>query len=72
MRDILNISLSKDLSREVDALVKKGGYSTKSELLRELIREKLEEEDLIRRVRKSQLEIKQGKGKILKSLKDLR
>lgn len=72
MRDIINISLSKELAKELSKLVKNGKYSSKSEFLRELIRERLEEEDLVRNVRISQEEIKQGKGKILKSLKDLR
>jgi len=72
MRDIINISLSKELAKELERAVKKGKYSSKSEFLRELIRERIEEEDLIRRVRKSQKEIEQGKGKILRSLKDLR
>ena len=72
MRDIINISLSKELAKELDKAVKKGRYSSKSEFLRELIRERIQEEDLIRRVRISQKEIEQGKGKILRSLKDLR
>mgnify|MGYP001582787929 CR=1 FL=1 len=71
MRDILNISLSKELSKKVDFLVKKGRYSTKSEFLRDLIREKLEEDDLVRSVKKSEAEFKAGKGKVLRSLIDL-
>ena len=71
MRDIINISLSKELSAELKKAVKRGKYSSKSEFLRELIREKLEEDDLVRRVRISQKEIAQGKGKILRSLEDL-
>lgn len=72
MRDILNISLSKELSKKVDSLVKKGRYSTKSEFLRDLIREKIEEEELWVSVQKSQAEFRAGKGKLLRSLKDLR
>ncbi|MEK7658393.1 MAG: ribbon-helix-helix domain-containing protein [Patescibacteria group bacterium] len=72
MRSIVNISLSKELVSDLNKAVKKGKYSSKSEFLRELIRERIEQEDLLRRVRISQKEIKQGKGKILKSLKDLR
>jgi Arc/MetJ-type ribon-helix-helix transcriptional regulator len=72
MRNIINISLPKELAAELEKTVKKGKYSSKSEFLRELIRERLEEEDLIRNARISQEEIRQGKGKILKSLKDLR
>ena len=72
MRSIINISLSKKLARELEKTVKRGRYSSKSEFLRELIRERLEENDLVRNVRISQEEIRQGKGKILRSLKDLR
>jgi len=72
MRDIINISLSKELSKELDKMVKRGKYSTKSEFLRNLIREKLEEEDLWKSVQRSEAEFKAGKGKILKSLADLR
>jgi len=72
MRSVINISLSKELALDLEKTVKKGKYSSKSEFLRELIREKLEEEDLLRRVRISQKQIEQGKGKILRSLKDLR
>jgi Arc/MetJ-type ribon-helix-helix transcriptional regulator len=53
-------------------LVKKGRYSTKSEFLRDLIRDRIEEEEVLRELRKSQEEIRQGKGKILRSLRDLR
>jgi len=72
MRDILNISLSKELSEKVDFLVKKGRYSTKSEFLRELIRERIAEADLLERLHKSQKEIALGQGRVLRSLKDLR
>lgn len=72
MRSIVNISLSKELVFDLDKAVKRGKYSSKSEFLRELIRARLEEDDLLRRVKISQKEIAQGKGKILKSLKDLR
>ena len=72
MRSVINISLSKELALDLEKAVKRGKYSSKSEFLRELIREKLEEEDLIKNVKISQEEIRQGKGKILRSLKDLR
>jgi len=71
MRTIINISLSKDLARSVEKIVKKGKYSTKSEFLRELIRERITEEDLLARIKKSEEEFRVGKGKILRSLKDL-
>lgn len=72
MRSIINISLPKALSQKVDLLVKKGKYSTKSEFMRDLIRRSIEQEELLLELRKSQQEIKDGKGKVLRSLKDLR
>jgi Arc/MetJ-type ribon-helix-helix transcriptional regulator len=71
MRDIIYISLPKELSKELDKMVRQGKYATKSEFLRNLIREKLEEEDLLRRIRISEKEFEQGKGKVLRSLGDL-
>ncbi|MCX6720808.1 MAG: ribbon-helix-helix domain-containing protein [Candidatus Staskawiczbacteria bacterium] len=72
MRSVINISLPKELVFDLDKAIKKGKYSSKSEFVRELIREKMEEEDLLKRVKISQKQIEQGKGKILRSLKDLR
>ncbi len=72
MRSIINISLSKDLVKDLNIAVKKGKYSSKSEFLRELIRQRIYEEDLLDRIEKSRREIKSGKGKILSSLRDLR
>ena len=63
--------MSKELSKKVDSLVKKGKYSTKSEFVRDLIRAKLEEEDLWKSIRRSEAEFKAGKGKVLRSLADL-
>ncbi|MEK7562734.1 MAG: ribbon-helix-helix protein, CopG family [Patescibacteria group bacterium] len=71
MRKIINISLSKKLAAELEKTIKRGKYSSKSEFLRELIRERLEEEELWRSVQRSEAEFKAGKGKILKSLADL-
>ena len=71
MREVINISLPKELFREVERVVKKGKYSTRSEFLRELIRERIAEEDLLARIEKSEAEFRAGKGKILRSLRDL-
>jgi len=71
MRDIINISLSKELAKELERAVKRGRYSSKSEFVRYLIREKLEEEELLKSVQRSEAEFRAGKGKILKSLADL-
>ena len=72
MRTIINISLPEQLDREIERAMKAGRYSTKSEFLREIIREKLEEEDILAQIRKSETEFRAGKGKVLRSLKDLR
>lgn len=72
MRTIINISLPEPLSQLVEVMVRKGRYSTKSEFLRELIRERVEEEDLLKQIKKSEVEFRSGKGKVLRSLKDLR
>lgn len=72
MRTIINISLPEELNREIKKAMKRGGYSTKSEFLRELVRERIAEENLLGRIKKSEAEFKAGKGKILHSLKDLR
>ena len=71
MRSIINISLPKELAFDLEKIVKKGKYSSKSEFLRDLIREKLEEEDLWKSIQRSEAEFRAGKGKVLKSLADL-
>ena len=71
MRTIVNISLPKQLNKALEQLAKKGKYASKSEFLRELIRERLAEEDLLARLEKSEAEIRGGKGRVLRSLADL-
>lgn len=71
MRKIINISLSDELSREVDKAVKSGNYVTKSEFFRDLLR-LWKEEQLLQELRESQREVTGGKSKKLRSLKDLR
>lgn len=71
MREVINISVTKDLNRAIDSLVKKGKYSTKSEFLRDIIRDKISEADLDYQIKKSKQEFRAGKGKLLKSLADL-
>jgi putative addiction module CopG family antidote len=71
MRNIINISLPKELSKEVEKAMKSGRYASKSEFFRDLLR-LWQEEQLLRELRKSQREIAAGKGKTLRSLKDLR
>ena len=70
MRNIFNISLSEDLSRLVEKEVKKGGYSSKSEFFRTLLRRWREEQEIIKDLENSRKEFRAGKGKLLKSLAD--
>lgn len=71
MRQLISISLPNDLKRYVEKAVKEDGYSTTSEFLRDLIRQRREEQ-LILELRKSEKDMKTGKGKKLTSLKALR
>lgn len=71
MRTIINISLPERLNQEIERAMRRGRYSTKSEFLRELIRERIAEDDLLTRIKKSDEEFRSGKGKTLRSLKDL-
>jgi len=71
MRKIINISLPAELNREVDKAVKSGRYATKSEFFRDLLR-LWEEQKLLNEIRESEKEFAAGKGKVLKSLKQLR
>lgn len=70
MRSIINISLPLELHKIIERLTKKGNYATKSEFLREVIRERIAEEDLFGKVQKSESEFRAGKGKLLRSLAD--
>lgn len=71
MRSILNVSLPSSLAEMVREEVRDGGYASVSEFVRELLREWYRGRAL-RDIRISQKEFGQGKGKLLKSLKDLR
>ena len=71
MRAIINISVPQKLKIEIDEAVELGGYATKSEFLRDVLRF-WKENAVVARVRQSEKEITEGKVKLLKSLKDLR
>ncbi|MFA4998917.1 MAG: ribbon-helix-helix domain-containing protein [Candidatus Paceibacterota bacterium] len=71
MRDIVNISLPKELNKEVEKIVRAEKYATKSEFFRDLLRMRLEGK-ILRELADSRKELALGKGKILRSLKDLR
>ena len=71
MRPIINISLPANLKKDVSLAIKNGGFSTTSEFFRALLN-LWKEEQLLKQIYDSQFEISRGKGKILKSLKQLR
>ena len=71
MRSIINISLPTDLKKDVEGAVRNGGYATKSEFFRDLLRE-WKERQVFEELRKSRQAIKNKKGRVLRSLKDLR
>lgn len=71
MRNIINISLPKKMTKAVEESVKKGNFSTKSEFFRMLVRLWMEGK-LATELEESRKELVVGKGKLLRSLKDLR
>jgi len=71
MREVINISLPKELNRKVDELIKKGGYATKSEFFRDLLRMWIEGK-ILRDLSESRKELAFGRRKLLRSLRDLR
>lgn len=68
MRTIVNISLPQNLTTVVKQAVSGGKYASKSEFFRHLLRMWMTSYEL----EKSRRELKQGKGKLLRSLKSLR
>ena len=71
MRSIVNISLPPSLLKEVNKEVKEGGFASKSEFFRQLLRS-WREAKLFLELEKSHREVLAGKAKLLKSLKDIR
>ena len=67
----MTISLPLPLTSVVEKEVKRGNYASKSEFFRHLLRLWMEEK-LNYDLNQSRKEIRQGKGKLLKSLTDLR
>lgn len=70
MRNVISISLPIGLKKQVDRTVKEENYSSVSEFFRDAIRA-WEEEQLYQSVLRSEKEFAEGKGKRLRSLKDL-
>lgn len=71
MRNIVNISLPKKTVAYVKKEARRRRYSSVSEFIRGLIRQ-YEEDKILAELEKSRREFREGKGKILHSLKDLR
>jgi len=71
MRQVINISLPDTMAKTVKKAVKTGDYSSTSEFFRHLLRD-WQENKLLNELNESRLELASGKGKVLKSLKDLR
>lgn len=71
MRAIMNVSLPEPMAALIEQAVASGKYSTKSEFFRSLVRD-WSEKKLASELKESREEMKRGKGKLLRSLKDLR
>lgn len=71
MRTVVNISLPTPLYRVVEEEIDKGKFASKSEFFRNLLRLWLEGR-ILADLERSRSELKQRKGKLLKSLSDLR
>jgi len=71
VREIINISLPPQMAKTVKNAVKTGDYSSTSEFFRDLLRD-WREGKLLKELNASRAEIAAGKGKLLKSLKNLR
>jgi len=67
----MNISLPAEMASLVEHVVATGRFSTKSEFFRSLIRD-WSDKKLALEVKESREEMRAGKGKLLKSLRDLR
>ena len=71
MREIINISLPSPMVKTIKSTIKTENYVSISEFFRDLLRD-WQAGKLLNELNESQREIKDGQGKILKSLKDLR
>ena len=71
MRNVINISLPSSMTKTVKQAVKNGQYVSTSEFFRELLRRWMDEQ-FYPDVMASEQEFVAGKGKKLRSLKDLR
>lgn len=71
MREVINISLPSQTVKAVKKAVKEGQFISTSEFFRSLLRD-WQAGKLLSELKDSQAGIKADKGKVLRSLKDLR
>ena len=71
MRTIMNISLPKEVAAEVKRAAKEGGFVSTSEFMRHVLRE-YRRAKLARELHAERQQFLHGKGKVLRSLRDLR
>lgn len=71
MRKVVNISLPEELNNLVEKEVKSGRFASKSEFIRDLLREWLENK-LVEEIKQSERDFKEGRFKRLRSLADLK
>lgn len=71
MRNIVTISLPKQLNEQIEKEVKTGRFASKSEFIRCLIR-LWQEDQALKDLRESEQDIAAGRIKEIKSLKELR
>jgi putative addiction module CopG family antidote len=71
MRNIVSISLPKQLDEQIEKEVKTGNFASKSEFIRSLIR-LWQEEKLAKDIAASERDISAGRVREIKSLKELR
>ncbi|MBI3273859.1 MAG: ribbon-helix-helix protein, CopG family [Candidatus Colwellbacteria bacterium] len=71
MRNIINISLPPRMAKVVEKTVRRSGFSSKSEFFRMLLRLWMEGK-LVEELEESRKELKEGRGKFLRTLRDLR
>jgi len=71
MRDIVTLSLPKQLNNEIEKEVKSGRFASKSEFVRHLIRF-WQEEKLAKEIAQSERDISAGRVRKVKSLKEIK
>ena len=71
MRAIVNISLPPDMLAMIKAEMKNKHFASMSEFFRQLVRTHYEDKEALGLIKKSKQELAAGKGKVLRSLRDL-